>query len=181
MPRDYVAEIIKLAQPLRPVEQPTPLDWERVEQELGLLLPSDYKALVTALGSGEFGAGLSLKNPASSSECVRLSSDTLSHYRQTVLFLEERMEIKLFPTPQGLVLIGGIDRQHLLFRPTANSKSVSRLVNLDHEYELTREVGLSLSQFIHDLYLGRIHSDWANQLRASVWINDATPFFKCRQ
>jgi hypothetical protein len=180
MPANLVQKLVELAQPLHPVEQPKPQDWERVERELGLPLPPDYKSLLTALGSGEFGVGLGLKNPVSTSEHARLSADALRRYRQTVVFLEDRMGITLFPQPQGLVLIGGVDRQHLLYRPTENSKTVSRLVNLDHEYEVTREFDLSLSQFIHDLYLGQIHDEWAKQLRASVWIDDTIPFFKSR-
>jgi hypothetical protein len=178
MPTDYVEKLIELAKPLHPVEQPKPLDWERLEREMGLLLPADYKSLVTALGSGEFGVGLTFKNPVSSSEYTRLSADALRRYRQTVAFLEDRMGIPLFPQAQGLVLIGGVDRQHFLFRPAKDRKTLSHLVNLDHDLEESRELDLSLSQFIHDLYLGRIHNEWAEQLRASVWIDETIPFFK---
>jgi hypothetical protein len=180
MPIDYVSKLIEFAGPIHPVEQPKVEDWERVERELGLQLPTDYKSLVTALGSGEFGVGLNLKNPVSSSECSVLSVDALEKYRNSLLFLESRKGIRLFPEPLGLVVIGGIDRQDFLFRPRHRGAEPSHLFNLDHEYELVRDVGKSLSHFLHDLYLGVVHDERLKRLRTGVWLDEKTPFFKCR-
>ncbi len=47
MKRDFSAEIVELLTP-RPV--PSEWRWERAEAEIGACIPSDYKALIAALG-----------------------------------------------------------------------------------------------------------------------------------
>ena len=179
MPSEYVRKIIELAGPFRPVEQPTQQDWELAESELGLVLPSDHKELMASLGSGEFGAGLFLQNPVSSSDYTRLSSSALNRYRQTVGFLKYHMGITFYPEPEGLVLVGGIDRQHFLFGPsTKGGKGVSCLVNLDHDCEGLHKISMSLPRFIYDLYFGLIPDCWAERLRLSVWFDNTIPFFR---
>ncbi|GLW30821.1 SMI1/KNR4 family protein [Actinoplanes regularis] len=49
MKRDFSAEIVELLTP-RPV--PSEWRWERAEAEIGARIPSDYKALIAALGGG---------------------------------------------------------------------------------------------------------------------------------
>jgi len=77
MPTDYLSEVVRLAGVKRPVEQPSSEDWQAVESELGFELPTDFKSLVSALGTGHFGMGLYLRNPSASSEYIRLSADAL--------------------------------------------------------------------------------------------------------
>jgi hypothetical protein len=180
MPLDFTQEIIQLAKPLRPVEQPQSDDWERVERELGLALPPDYKTLVTALGSGEFGVSLTLKNPVSSSEYARLSVDGLKHYSATIAFLRNQMGFVLFPSQEGLVHIGGADRQHFLFRPDKDGICSSKVVCLDHNLEQIRELNMTLSRFLHSLYFSHVPGGWAEDLRASIWIDGTIPFFTPR-
>ena len=46
------------------VERPTDDDWTSAEADLGVKLPQDFIALVSALGTGWIGVGLSFRNPA---------------------------------------------------------------------------------------------------------------------
>jgi hypothetical protein len=177
MPEDYVHKIVALAQPLRPVEQPSPADWEAVERDLGYAFPVDFKSLVTLLGNGSFGSGLGLNNPISSSEYCRLSKEALVKYHELVSFIEERAGIRLFPHRDGLVWIGGWERQHLLLRPLGNGCLGSDVVRLDHDYDEASDLGMPVSQFIHDLYHGRIEEQWALELRAAIWREGEVPFF----
>src|SRR5688572_20560550 len=135
MPDDYVEKIVALAQPFPPVEQPSLDDWERVERELNRVFPPDFKALVSALGSGTFGLTLELKNPTSSSQYGRLSKAALFEYRELVSFLEERTDVVLYPQPDGIVLVGEAERQHLVLRPAPPGKLLSQLLLLDHDLE----------------------------------------------
>lgn len=177
MVQNSLRRIVDLAQPLDPVECPSDEDWSRVELELGLILPEDYKGLVTAFGSGMFGVGLYILNPVSSSEYARLSGDALRRYRQGVDFLEDKIGIRFFPQPKGLLLVGGIDRQHFLYRPKMDGYAMSSLVYFDHDNEAVKEVDLTLSEFIFDLYCSRVHDQWAKKLRRSVWKDKGIPFF----
>ena len=84
-------------------------------------------------------------------------------------FLEERAGIALYPRPGGLVLIAEAERQHLALQSRQSSNVLSQLVRLDHDLERVSDIPMSISQFIHDLYLGRIADRWAEDLRSSIW------------
>ena len=179
MPENYVQQIVELAHSAsaRYVEQPSAQDWLRLEDELGLTLPPDYKLLVSTLGSGRFGAGLYLRNPVAASEYIQLSDEQLRAYRDVISFLEERIGIEFYPAAQGLVSIGGIDRQELFLRPEPNAAVLSNLVWLDHDMEELRDLHMSVAQFIYALYTERIEEEWAPELRTAIWFNEQTPFF----
>src|SRR5579862_4106986 len=109
MPLNYAAEVVRLAAVTDPIENPRPEDWARTEAELGFILPVDIKAVVSSVGVGCFGTGVYVRNPTASSPHIRLSVATLLRYREPVLDLEQRGRIRLYPSPLGLVNIGGMD------------------------------------------------------------------------
>jgi hypothetical protein len=174
---DYTNELIRLAQVTVPKEQPSPEDWTHTEKELGVLFPADFKALVSALGRGRFGIGLRLRNPSATSSDVRLSHEALLLYRQPISDLQEKLAISLYPQRKGLVAVGSIDRQDLLFREDATANSLTQLVWWDLDMQEFHELGASISQFLHDLYLGRIKEVWAEELRDYIWRRGTVPLF----
>ncbi len=91
-------------------------------------------------------------------------------------FVEDRIGVALYPESGGLVLIGEAERQHFAFRPRKSGGALSQLVRLDHDLEQVTDIPMCVTQFIYDLYRGRIPSDWAETFRASVWADNA-PFF----
>jgi hypothetical protein len=177
MPDDYVQKLIELAGSIQPIEQPGAQDWAHVERELDLEFPSDFKASVSALGTGHFGVGLYLRNPCASSEYIRLSHGALVAYREMSAGAARDSHIALYPDLRGAVAIGGIDRQDFLLRPDAAGKSLKHLVWWDLDTEKVRELELSVSQFVHDLGQGIIQEDWAVELRNYFWRAGTAPFF----
>lgn len=181
MPIDYVTEIAKLAEGTARLEQPTDRDWKAVEAELGLSLPDDYKALVSCLGEGDFGCGLHLRNPCSSSEYARLSRQSLEMHREPIRDLEEKLNFPLYPSTGGAVHLAGVDRQDFYLKPDSSGRHLgAHLVWLDIDTEEVRSLNYTVPRFIHDLYRGLIREPWAEQLRAYFWLQENWPFFKAR-
>jgi hypothetical protein len=178
MANDYVIKAVQLARIQNPMLQPSAKDWVRLESEIGLTLPPDYKELVSSLGEGGFGCGLHLHNPCSLSEYVRLSNECLVMHHQFVCDLEEKTGYPIYPSAGGMVLIADIDRQAFYFKPDATGKRLEELVWLDIDTEEARLLPYTFSRFICDLYNGLIHEDWAEELRQYFWRAGKESFFK---
>ena len=179
MPTGYLSEVVRLAGVKRPFEQPSSEDWQAVESDLGFELPTDFKSLVSALGTGHFGMGLYLRNPSASSEYIRLSAEALVAYRENLLSFEQRTSFLFYPAQSGLIVIGSIDRDHFYLRPEPAPavKQPSRLVHIDLDLAEASELDMPISQFIHALYLNRLGQNWAADLRTAIWRNGSVPFF----
>jgi len=180
MPADYVSKVVKLAAVAMPCELPKMRDWEAVEAEIGFVFPSDFKALISRLGGGEFGSGFYLRNPCSSSEYVRLSRECLIRHREPICDLEGKLAFPLYPSAGGNVAIASIDRQDFYLQPDFSGKRLDELVWLDIDLEEVRPLNYAIPQFIHDLYLGLITEPWAEALRESIWRGGREPFFTSR-
>jgi hypothetical protein len=181
MATDYVSEVVRLAGGTMRYEQPSDEDWRAVETKLGLAFPSDYKALVSRLGEGDFGCGLRLRNPCSTSEYTRLSRESLVMHREPILDLEQKLNFPLYPSAGGLVVVASVDRQDFCLRPDITGKRLGELVVwLDIDTEEIRPLNYTVSQFIHDLYLGLIDEPWSEELRVYFW-REGEPFFNARR
>ena len=177
MPTNYVTEILNLAKVRTATECPTVHDWRNLERKLGYELPNDFKDLVSTLGTGHFGAGLYLRNPSASSKYIQFSVDALKNYRSNIAGFEERTGVPLYPAEDGLVVIGSIDRDHFYFRPSGRPKRVSGVVHVDLDLFEMSELDVPISQFLIDLYRGRLEQSWRDDLRTAIWRNGAVPFF----
>lgn len=180
MPTDYVAEVVRLAGAAKTYEQPSEQDWSSAEKSIGCTFPTDYKRLVSALGEGEFGCGLHLRNPRSSSDLGRLTAESLRQHREPISDLEEKLSFPIYPSKDGHVVVGSIDRQDFYFKPAGEGLLLPHVVWLDIDTEEVRHLRYTLPQFIHDLYLGLLHEDWAEELRVYFWRNGGEPFFTAR-
>jgi hypothetical protein len=65
----------------------------------------------------------------------------------------------------------------LLYRPQGKGPLLPEVVRLDHDFEEAFELRMSISQFIHDLYHGRIEEEWAGPLQKAIWRDGGAPFF----
>ncbi len=151
-------------------EQPSRFNWRKIEDEFGVALPVGFKSLISKLGSGNFGDGFVLTNPAASGmyrSPVCLSMDNLTDYREAVAFLEQRIGIRLFPRKNGLILIGGKERRQLMLGVRGNSYSVLYL--LDHDDEEIREVGEDVGEFLYKLYFDEYPDRWALSFGEDIW------------
>ena len=174
---NFVEELLKLIGPVRTVENPPYHAWETVEAAIGFKFPADFRQLVSALGTGRFGVGLYLRNPTASSDYIRLSKDELLRFRELMDHLARGTGLALFPERGGLISVGGIDRQLFLLRPIPAEARVEGLVWWDTDSDSAKELPMTISQFIHDLYLGRIHEEWAVRLQQYFWRNGTAPLF----
>ncbi len=177
MTKDYVKLLLELAGRFTPVEQPTSKDWKSLEGELGIELAADFKTLVSAFGAGEFGSGLDLKNPCASASRQHLSRGSLLAHREMMEGLIEEFGVQLYPDPEGLVLIASMDRQDFLLRLDGKSKRLERLVWWNMDTEEITDLETSFSEFLYELYFGRVSHEWAEELREYIWRNGNVPFF----
>jgi hypothetical protein len=176
MQMNWVVELLRLAGPFTPVEQPSHEDWRKVEAELRLEFPADLKELLCKFGTGWFG-GLNFKNPSASAEHLRLSLEGLVDLQEMLLSVKQESPLSLFPTAGGLVPIGGIDRQYFLLKPDKNGKLLEPLLWWDTDIWTLENLEMPVSQFIHHLYLKQIKEEWAENLRSSFW-TEGVPFFQ---
>lgn len=177
MPIDYAQELIKLAAVSEPTEQPTPKDWNALEAELGMEFPSDYKTLLTGLGSGWFGNGVYFGTPSCSAEWGMLSRNVLLDLGEMLDRTAQMSGVTLYPERAGLVSVGRIDRQYFLLRPNQTGTCLQELVWWDTDAHELEDLHMSVPQLIHDLYLGRISEEWAADLREYFWPSGTEPFF----
>lgn len=177
MPSSPVDELIRLAGVKKPHLAPNAEDWVRVEKEIGVSLPNDYKALVSAVGEGYFGFGIYLLSPTSSSSYVRLSHEALVAYPEPIRNIEADLGLSFYPEPDGLIRIGGIDRQDFLLKCEGGRAVSSTLVWLDIDLQEIREISMSLTQFLHDGYLGKIRDVGLEELVQYLWQSGTREFF----
>jgi hypothetical protein len=165
---NYIKAIDELTGVKERFDRPTEKDWIRIEKELGVELAQDYKELVSLLGAGRFGLDMRLRNPIGTG-IEELSRKELVAYRQLVRFQEEIVGISLYPRKGGVILIGGMERQHVMLGPTPEGKNYLQLFILDHDYDQLRRIGVGFARFIYDLYGGKLAERWAIQLRILIW------------
>ena len=99
-----------LPPPSHPRGTGTPKTWEKVERELGLRLPADYKQLMDHYGTGAFDDFIRVYNPFAETEEENLffALDTLNQAEeQTRLWGAPDWTVvrpfRLYPAPEGLL------------------------------------------------------------------------------
>ena len=181
MDTDFVALARELAQVKHPVNLPSSGDWKSLEAELRYAFPSDFKRLLEVIGEGTFGCGLNLRSPGSSSEYTQLSRESIIAHHELIADLEERIVLPIYPTDDGMVVIGGIDRQEFFFKPSNADKIMDQLIWLNLDTEEVRFLPHTISQFIVELYRGNIGEAWETELRDYIWRRGKEPFFRPNQ
>jgi hypothetical protein len=175
---EYLERVVALANVQDPVEQPSIQDWTRVEEDLAIALPGDYKALITRLGCGRFG-DLVLLNPASTSLDWNLNQKTLMDLQDgCIQSRAKEAGLLIFPKPDAYLPIGftGFGRLLLVqLMPTMGANY--GICWFDWEIPEALFLSISVSQFLHDLYLGVFDEEWARIDRDSIWESGAQPFF----
>jgi hypothetical protein len=177
MQTSYVERLLELAHIASSANMAKTKVWEVVEARFSLIFPDDYKNLVSSFGCGCFGAGLDFRSPFVESEYVHLSPEAIVFQTKPFWDMKETSNMPLYPDPNGAVVIANIDHQFFLLRPDRTSKLLSELVWWNIDTGEVIELNLSFSQFVHDLYLGKIGQSWTIDLREYIWRNGAMPLF----
>ncbi len=174
----FLERVKEMASVARPLEQPTREDWANIERDLSLRLPPDFKKLVSELGSGHFGE-FSLLNPCSSSDYTRLSRERALSFWRNLEPVSRNTGLLLYPNPNGFLQIGSSgNRMDLLLRP--RSVEIYELVWLEQDYDTLHPINLTVSRFLHDLYLNLLTESWGREVRDLIW-QPGEPFFTPRK
>jgi hypothetical protein len=182
----YLDWILQTADVRNPIEQPTSADWAIVERAFSIILPIDYKLLVSNLGSGRFGSvGLGLRNPASASPLGKFDPDSLVQYHRKLTALINPDVLTLFPNVNGFLEIGTTPFGCALFiQPPKKEDAPYNLCWFDFDDPAGPPAGrfrnLSVCELIHHLYLGLFREPWAEEARDLIW-QDGSPFFVVRE
>ena len=125
--------------------------WEKVEERLGLGLPTDYKEFITLYGSGRISKFVWIFNPLSKRKNINLFEQVerqLSALRTLSSEFREQCPYKLFPASGGLLPVGLTDNGDVLHWLTSESPSNwSVVVNASRGPEYQR-FDHSLSTFL---------------------------------
>jgi hypothetical protein len=117
-------------------------------------------------------------NPVSTSEYGVLSCESIAKHFRLIADLKAPANIELYPEPFGAVIIAAIDRQKFLLKPRSDDKrKLSELLWWDIDAGETRELDMSISRFLHDLYFNLIQDRTVGELRKYFWPDNSTPFF----
>jgi hypothetical protein len=103
--------------PVRPFEAPTNIEWNAVENELGVSLPDDYKIFIQLYGSGRAANFLWVFNPFSRNENLNLIEQSRVQIKVLIelQFYGEILPYKLFPEENGLLPFAITDNGDVLF------------------------------------------------------------------
>jgi hypothetical protein len=176
---EFSQELRKFMSLIGPVqnfyERPTDIDWNDAESDLGLSLPTDFKTLVSTIGTGNFGE-FTLFNPVSTSRYAKLSKERALLFRKNLEPLLPEVGIRLYPDPAGALQIGRAGRLNLLSR---NESDSSRLFWLDEDFRQVHPITHSLLTFLPKLYSGDLTEDWAKTARELIW-SPTDPFYNPR-
>jgi hypothetical protein len=163
----YLQSVIELSRVADPIEAPSADDWTKAEAELQVVLPWDYKALLSAVGSGRFGE-VAFLNPKSSSPYLILTRQQLLGFCDRVGATASNAGLSLYPDETGAVWIGtSPNGMELLFRPHTNDEY--GLYLLERDYDSYRTVDTTITQFLYQLYNGLRSETWTAEMRDLVW------------
>jgi hypothetical protein len=105
-----------MSPPDEPLDPGEPDAWPAIELQLGLRLPSDYKAFIATYGSGAIADFINVFNPFSENPHVRLvdaAESVAATYREIRAF--EHIPFPIHPEPGGLLPWGSSDNGDVLF------------------------------------------------------------------
>lgn len=105
--------------PEKPVGTGNPEGWDKVEQELGLTLPTDYKDFARVYGAGNLAGFIHIFNPFSDSpyssllKCVKQICEVYRFLKQHEG--DKQVPYAVYPDKPGLLPWGRNDLGHVLF------------------------------------------------------------------
>lgn len=177
MEYDLVNECLGKARDCAFVEQASQADWTRVERDLLVEFPEEYKRFVSAFGSGRFGSDLYVVNPAACGGLV-LNQQELLRYRESRALRLDRIGREVYPARGGLIRIAGTTSLFdLFFDPKKLERRVQHVVLADLDMGECTEIPLCLAGVVFTAFAQTSRERWASLLRKVVWGDSQVPFF----
>jgi hypothetical protein len=91
--------------PTNPIETGSASDWNNVESQLALTLPTDFRELILTYGTGAFNDWLIVFNPSARNRyynLVAMASEILDAYLSMKQDFPDKFPHPAYPTPHGL-------------------------------------------------------------------------------
>lgn len=143
--------------PAVPADPPTPADWHRAEQTVGVAFPDDLKQLLSLYGTGEFDRFMIILNPAARQ--ARFNLREYSSEAEELLFLYQRRSQNLVKSSQVRRLIPiayTINGDELFY--TMNANGLAHLVIAESRGGDFEEFDGTLSDFLADFLSTKVKS-----------------------
>lgn len=129
---DFISELIG---PKPFSERPLDRDWIEAERELGIIIDSNFKELVSATGSGVFGSGLIFLNPSASTKGGRLCLETILE-QSAIVSSGWRKPPALYPAIPGIIVLGLSNvRYDFGFQVSSDARMLPEVIGVDHEHD----------------------------------------------
>jgi hypothetical protein len=123
-------------------------DWVAVETALGLRLPSDYKAFITAYGSGVINGCLDVENPFNVRDDIRAWWTNFAAFYHDLPKYGQEIPYPVFPAKEGLLPFGTLGDVNLLNWLTIGDPDRWPFVYYDATKGFFEVKGLSATEFL---------------------------------
>jgi SMI1-KNR4 cell-wall len=137
--------------PPRPSEVGTIEEWQAVERQLGLVLPSDYRGFVFTYGSGLFAGFYRVYNPFAASKYSALYSSierVCSGEREFKRDWPERVPYSIYPEQPGILPWGNDENGNNYYWLTDGSPDTWAVLSDEVRGEGFREYGCTMTEFL---------------------------------
>ncbi|MDX3386471.1 SMI1/KNR4 family protein [Streptomyces niveiscabiei] len=162
MRENYLKLVLEmLGNPLRRYADPEA--WHRLENDLGVILPADYKEIVDAYAPVDINGHLSLYHPATDrwnlGEEIRDMSDAWSEieWGEDEIEGDPRLSLGvselLFGTPDGLIPLASTDRREVIFYAPRGASGKGALFIEGGTYEFF-EFSFSFAEWLYRWLIG---------------------------
>lgn len=162
---DSLSKLMAAVGPFTPSSNPTPSDWEKLERDLSITLPRDYKETVSRLGACSFGDSINVLSPCARSPGLRQSLEVQIEYAGYFAELETTLGVHFVPNGLGLFLVATTPTRLCLFIDLKEQKDgVHPATILDPDEPAIERHYLRFPEFLHDFVHGKINSEYAGRL-----------------
>ena len=173
---NYAEELKLLGAHLQGGLRPSRADWERVEREVNLRVPDDYKIVVSHFGAGRFGANIALRNPLHPDPMFRFSKETLRSWDNVINYWPKEEQQLFYPNAGGLLFMGIVgDGAGLYYRVDYASRVLGGAYVYDGEMGDLLSIP-PISEFIWRLYTGNCAKEKWSEFRPPCWGNEQPLF-----
>jgi hypothetical protein len=146
--------------PTNPVDAGTYGEWSGVEEELGIVLPEDYKLLVNTYGIGWFANWIGILSPFSE-RLPLIHPGRLSLMAPNAEHPRYYHPFQIFPKPGGPLPWGQDDNAGLFCWLTEGAPEQWPTINLDSHYSAEyRRVDLTATGLLFGWLSGDLTGDW---------------------
>jgi hypothetical protein len=159
MPIELLKKIVP--PPTRPSEVGSFQQWQAVEHELGLVLPTDYREFVVTYGSGLFAQFYRVYNPFAASKYTALATSVqrvCAAAREIKCEWPDQVPYPIYPEQPGLVPWGNDENGNDYYWLTEGASDTWRVLSDEVRGEGFRDYGCTMTEFLARVLLGEIEA-----------------------